>query len=212
MIFKLLGTKPTESIHIGRKNDDGSYTPLEKNALAGRITDAKLKEFEYKGDKWIALDIRFEYKGKAHILNCGKSKVALSIANCILGASQDELENFHLSVYNSKKTGYNSVTCRHLVSEEKIKWALSIDEQNALVEKITKKNGEVTKDETDLLLKFQSMLNEKVFPTPQASTGAMENALDFLDATPAPQGETYEQALAKEQSKDLPIDLGDLPF
>lgn len=117
----------------------------------------------------MALDIRFEYKGKAHILNCGKSKVALSIANCILGASQDELENFHLSVYNSKKTGYNSVTCRHLISEEKIKWALSIDEQNALVEKVTKKSGEVIKDDTELLLKFQSLLNEKVFPVAQAT-------------------------------------------
>lgn len=209
MIFKLLGTKPTESIYIGRKNDDGSYTPLEKNALAGRITGAKLKDFEYKGEKWMALDIRFEYKGKAHILNCGKSKVALSIANCILGASQDELENFHLSVYNSKKTGYNSVTCRHLVSEEKIKWALSIDEQNALVEKITKKNGEVTKDETDLLLKFQSMLNEKVFPTPQASTGSMENALDFLD------GLTPVSPTAKEASSvfsEDTLDIPDLPF
>lgn len=208
MIFKLLGTKPTESIYIGRKNDDGSYTPLNKNAIAGRIVGAKLKDFEYKGEKGMALDIRFEYKDKAHILNCGKSKVALSIANCILGASQDELENFHISVYNSKKTGYNSVTCRHLVSEEKIKWALSIDEQNALVEKITKKNGEVTKDETDLLLKFQSMLNEKVFPTPQASTGSMENALDFLDA----ESTTKEEAQSVFSDNTDTLDIPDLPF
>lgn len=206
MIFKLLGTKPTESIYIGRKNDDGSYIPIGKNALAGRIVSAKLKDFEYKGDKGIALDIRFEYKGKTHIINCGKSKVALSIANCILGASNDELENFHISVYNSKKTGYNSVTCRHLVSEEKIKWALSIDEQNALVEKITKKNGEVTKDETDLLLKFQSMLNEKVFPTPQASTGSMDNALDFLDT------ESTTKEEAQSVFSDEVLDIPDLPY
>lgn len=208
MILKLLGTKPTESIHIGRKNDDGSYTPLEKNALAGRITDAKLKDFEWKGEKWMALDIRFEYKGKAHILNCGKSKVALSIANCILGASQDELENFHLSVYNSKKTGYNSVTCRHLISEEKIKWALSIDEQNALVEKVTKKSGEVIKDDTELLLKFQSLLNEKVFPVAQATGWSMENALDFLDDAPAPA--IKEEASSVFSTDDLSIE--DIPY
>ena len=64
MIFKLLGTKPTESIYIGRKNDDGSYTPLNKNAIAGRIVSAKLKDFEYKGEKGMALDIRFSIKIK----------------------------------------------------------------------------------------------------------------------------------------------------
>ena len=53
------------------------------------------------------------------------------------------------------------------------------------------------------------MLNEKVFPTPQASTGSMENALDFLDGT-TPVAPTAKEA-SSVFSEDV-LDIPDIPF
>lgn len=224
MIFKIAGTKPKEEIFIARKNDDKTYTPLEKNAVGGRIIKAEIKDFEYDGTPSKALDIQFEYKEQLHILNCGRSKVALSIANCIAGATLEQLENFHISVYTNKKTGYNSVTCRDMRNSDKIPWKLSVEDMGPLVEKTTKKDGTVIKDDTDLINTFQSLLKEVNFATRLGSSNLMENALDFMD-TPSSNSkdsdiddltsmfnDAPEPAPTKKKEDDGEIHIDDIPF
>lgn len=222
MIFKIAGTKPKEQIYIAKKNDDKTYTALEKNAVGGRIIKAEIKDFEYEGTPSKALDIQFEYKEQLHILNCGKSKVALSIANCIAGATQEQLENFHISVYHNKKTGYNSVTCRDIRNGDKIQWKLSIDDMDALVEKTTKKDGTVIKDDTDLINKLQALLKEVTFPARLGSSNLMENALDFMDTPSSTKASddiddltsmfNDEPAPAKKKDDDGEIHIDDITF
>lgn len=252
MFFKIQWLKVSEEFpspciaRILGKNDyqkiPNPETGKPMNSISGRVTKASVESFNYMDPRTkkeavgISYKVFFEYKNNSHVLDIGTSRVGRTILNALAGATKEQLENISISVFRNKEW-YNGASVSSKIGEdsEKVPWLLDSDEMKGLIEQTTDKNWTVLATDATLFnAKMTEIFEAKEFPERKVQK-IEKNALDFLDGLddnleaikPTTQAtwETYEQALAKEESvkarkktevkdDDLVIDLDpkDFPF
>lgn len=239
MYFKLLGTKQGESVSLAARKDQSSeHTPRVNkegkiiNSLSDiRITYARVKEFEKVDEKtkkkWpksYVIDIFFEKGWDSHVFNLGSSQMAMNVANAIAWSCVEELEHFNMSFYT--QNGFNGVSTKKKDGTY-FPVAIPFDDFKAMVVETKLPDGTTHKSYKERFDKLALLLQTKDKDHPDATkeypARTVTKSEDFFDdfsdmMDQLPQGETYEQALAKEQAQKESskitdtLDINDLPF
>lgn len=147
--------------------------------------------------------------------------MAMNVANAIAGSCVEELEHFNMSFYT--QNGFNGVSTKKKDGTY-FPVAIPFDDFKAMVVETKLPDGTTHKSYKERFEKLALLLQTKDKDHPDATkeypARTITKSEDFFDdfsdmmddvQPQLPQGETYEQALAKEKIVDT-LDINDLPF
>jgi hypothetical protein len=163
---KITGTKEGEKVHfeLSRPNPDGGAIPdgTERD-LSGHLAAAMHRVWTYQGRAIDSVVLFLEAPEAGEKGETYKIEVPLDgglgrqIVNSLLSA-ENFLPPLKISLRNSKKNGYPNAYLS--LGGEDLKWALSLDEQNAKISIEHKKEKDATGKIVDVEKKNYLELNE----------------------------------------------------
>jgi hypothetical protein len=116
---------------------------IEGDKFSGTLIGALASSYEFEGQQKQTMKLTFiDNEREKYQLDIGYNSISRNFINSILGyidTNKGKELNMELSLYIDKN-GYKSLGL--LINGERAKWLYSMEEQKALIDKITNKKGE----------------------------------------------------------------------
>lgn len=206
--LNIKGLKPNESVHFTQTTKEGDdYKELENvQNVSGKLTDIKVEEKEWEGDKYKVFKLLLEdaVEGEVCIIECGMNNMGRGILNTLAGIADavDQFGEVYVAVYNKKKTGFASAYITNDDATYDWKWDFQKDLASMVIENKVRKNGKdvIEKDYFDL----NNFLLENAVPLIKSKV-----ASPSAGSTPEPKDEMIsnepETIGGEEEGDDLPF-------
>lgn len=137
--MKIKGMKKEDAKHffeVGGEEIDG-------DKFSGKLIGALASSYEFEGNQKQTMKLTFvDGSREKYQLDISYNSLSRNLVNSILGyidTNKGKELNMELSLYIDKN-GYKSLGL--LINGERAKWLYSMEQQKALIEKITNKKGE----------------------------------------------------------------------